>query len=223
MWCALSVPSTADIVVGVEPPFSDPPFAITSGHTVDYSPGDSINLTLPSGFPPPNTDAESDNRFGVSLNYGGTGVTVLTSRHIYEDSPEIALTVGNLDVNEPYRVYVSTFVNTGYDFYGGRYGLSSGALTSFFQSSGGAVVATGDWGPGFQGQFQVREFFLARPIVTNGEITLFIDDFDGASLVGNFAGLRLVRVPEPSGLLLAAVACFGTATVLWFQRSSKAK
>ncbi len=206
----LCATASAEVIVTIQPPFSDPPFAVTPGSTVSYSPADAINLTVPQiGFQQPNSDVQSDNKFGVSPDYGGTGVTALTSRHIYENSPEFALTVGSLVPDLPYKVEVQTMVNTGFDFYGGRFGFSSGQLQSYFYSSGGTLIATGSDGPGAQGQFQVREFDLGTRVATGGEITLYVDDFDGQSYVGNLMQVSLTPIPEPSAFVLAAVAVVG--------------
>jgi hypothetical protein len=198
------------VIVTVQPPFSDPPFAVTPGSTVSYSPANAINLTVPQiGFPQPNSDVQSDNKFGVSPNYGGTGVTSLTSRHVFENSPEFALTIGSLITDLPYKVEVQAMVNAGSDFYGGRFGFSSGQLTAYFFSSGGTLIATGNNGPGSQGQFQVREFDLGTQVATGGQISLYVDDFDGASKVGNLMQVKLTPIPEPSAFLLAAVGLAG--------------
>ncbi len=220
----LCAPAWAEVIVTIHPPFSDPPFAVTPGATVSYSPANAINLTEPQiGFPQPNSDVQSDDKFGVSPNYGGTGVTSLTSRHIYEDSPEFALTVGSLIIDLPYQVEVQMMVNTGFDFYGGRFGFTSGQLTSYFYSSGGTLIATGDDGPDAQGQFQVREFDLGTQLATGGEITLYVDDFDGASNVGNLMRVTLTPVPEPSTFLMAAVGLAGCAGFYLRRRMSQEK
>lgn len=217
--CAFAVfdsTARADVSITVRPPFSNPPFAATSGATVSYTPANGIDLTVPSGFPQPNTDVENDNMFGVSVNYGGTGYTVLTSRHVFENSSEIALTVSSLGVGQAYEVFVQTFVNTGSDLYGGRYGFASGQLTTYSSLSGGTLLATGTNGPGGQGQFQVREFDLGTHLALGGQLTFYFDDFNGASRVGDFAGLRLVSVPEPTSalLLLSGVA----SALAWYAR-----
>ncbi|HEY1601746.1 MAG TPA: PEP-CTERM sorting domain-containing protein [Pirellulales bacterium] len=156
-----------------------------------------------------------DNKFGVSLNYGGTGYTVLTSRYLFENSPEIALTVANLDSALNYEVFVQTFVNSGSDFYGGRYGFASGQLTSYFYSDGGSLIATGTNGPNDQGQFQIREFDLGMHPAAGGQLTLYFDDFNQTDFVGNFAELRLAPVPEPSTLILATL---GAVALLAYRR-----
>lgn len=209
--------ASAEVIVTVQNPFSDPPFAVTPGATVSYSPANAINLTEPQlGFPQPNSDVQADDKFGVSPNYGGTGVTSLTSRHVFEDSPEFALTVGSLTADLPYKVGVQLMVNAGSDFYGGRFGFASGQLTAFFFSSGGTLIATGDDGPDNQGQFQVREFDLGPQSAAGGEITLYVDDFDGASNVGNLMRVILTPVPEPNSFVLAAVGLAGCA--FWLLR-----
>lgn len=215
-WMQAGAMAIADVLVTVEPPFSNPPFTVTTGYTASYSPATGINLTLPSGFPQPNTDVEDDNKFGVWLNYGGTGYTALTSRHVYEDSPEIALTVGSLSDSQPYQVYVQSFVNTESDFYGGRYGFVSGQLTPYFYSSGGSLIATGDNGPSTQGQFQIREFDLGTQFSTGGHLTFYFDDFDATSRPGTFVALRLAPVPEPSVAVLAGMG--GIAFAGWALR-----
>jgi hypothetical protein len=217
-WCQLGGMAAADVLVTVQPPFSDPPFAITPSYTVSYLPANGIDLTEPSGFPQPNTDVEDDNKFGVSPNYGGTGYTALTSRHVFENSPEIALTVGGLNDSQPYQVFVQSFVNTGSDFYGGRYGFASGQLTSYFYSSGGTLIATGVNGPDQQGQFQIREFNLGTHSSAGGQFAFYFDDFNGASLVGDFIALRLAPVPEPSAAVLACLAVVGFAAVAALKR-----
>jgi hypothetical protein len=209
----LSSMATADILVTVLPPFSDPPFAITPGYSVSYSPANGIDLTVASAFPQPNTDVEDDDKFGVSPNYGGTGYIALTSRHEFENSPEIALTIAGLNDNLTYHTYVQSFVNAGSDFYGGRYGLASGQLTSYFHSSGGTLIATGINGPDGQGQFQIREFDLGIHPSSGGQFNFYFDDFNGAPLVGTFIALRLAPVPEPSAVVLAGLAAVGFAAI----------
>jgi hypothetical protein len=210
----------ADIITTVNPPFSNPPFSVSPGYSVSYSPSTGIDLTVPSGFTQPNTDVADDNKFGVSPNYGGTGYTALTSRYVFENSPEIALTIGSLTAGQPYEVYVESFINTASDLYGGRYGFVSGQLTSYFESSGGSIIATGINGPNGQGQFQVREFALGTHLAPGGQLTFYFDDFDATDHVGTFIGLRLSPVPEPSTAALAASG-FALAAWVWRRRCGR--
>ena len=206
--------SSVDISMTVNPPLSDPPFSVSSGYSMEVAPVAAINLTVPNE-PGPNTNRGDDDKWGVDPDYGGTGIFVMGSRHSFENSPEIALTIGGL-TDSPYDVFAQTFVNSASGVYGGRYGFSSGALTPYFSSDGGDILEIGDMShKPEQGQFQIREFFLGTQGSTDGAITVYMDDFDGASLVGNIAGLRLAVVPEPGSTALLLCGAFTLLGFAW--------
>jgi hypothetical protein len=106
--------------------------------------------------------------------------------------------------------------------YGARLGLASGNLTSFFSSSGGTVLTTGD------PPYEIREFLLGTLADDLGQITVYLNDFDGAGIAtAVFAGLRIEEapgsgsVPEPSTLVVAIVA--GTALLALRRHSGQTR
>lgn len=98
-----------------------------------------------------------------------------------------------------YDVFARVFVATGPTInYGARFALSPGNFVSYSSVSGGTILASGVEG------YQIREFLLGRVSPTGGEITIFLEDFDGnAFATATVGGLRFESVPEPSSMVLA--------------------
>jgi len=215
----LSIPAVAraTVVVEINPPFSNPPFSVTAGYSVSYSPTDAINLTIQNpNVPFVNTNQYDDNKWGASGS--GVGNTswgpVLGADYAGENAPELAITVSGFTAGN-YNIFGRVFTNSAPiapTDYGVRLGLASGNLTSYFSSSGGTVLATGD------APYEIREFYLGSMADDSGELTVYLDDFDGSSLATVFfGGLRIEgvpgpeSVPEPSTLFVVVIAAVSLA------------
>ncbi len=131
---------------------------------------------------------------GSSRNIDTRWGPVIGADYAGEDAPQLTiaisgLTTGLYEVNG--RVFTNSAPIAPTD-YGARLGLTSSALDSYFHSSGGTVLATGD------GVYEVREFYLGSEFADGGTINVYLDDFDGAGVAtAVLAGLRIEAVPEP--------------------------
>jgi hypothetical protein len=212
--------SLAGVIVEVAPPFSASPFVVTPGYTVSYSPTNAINVDVQNpAVPFPNTGQFNDGKWGLSEpGIGETGWgPVLGADYAGENAPELGLTVSGFSPGK-YSIFAQVFVNTAPiapTDYGARLGLLSGKLTEYFSSSGGTILSTG------LTPYEIREFLLGTEDSDAGDLTIFLDDFDGTGrATAVFAGLRIEAVPEnlPEPSTLSVIA---TAGVLLFVRARR--
>jgi hypothetical protein len=185
------------VVVEVAPPFSASPFVASPGYAVSYSPNNGINLNIQNpAVSFPNTGQFNDGKWGLSeAGIGGTSWgPVLGADYAGENAPALGLTVSGFAPGK-YSIFAQVFVNTAPiapTDYGLRLGLSPSGLLDFFSSSGGTLLSTGIM------PYEIREFQLGSTTVGSGDLTVYLDDFDGTGrATAVFAGLRFEAVPEP--------------------------
>jgi hypothetical protein len=202
--------SGAEIVVTVNDAGSSPPFSISPGYSISYTPGDGIG-------PPPDGYTYWLN-WVPSTNFGNTGFNAIQSHYVLGQAPQLDILVSSLNP-QSYEVFAQVFVNTGQfpgigdqliPAYGSRLGLVADNLTTYSYASGGSLQATGDSAPS-TGQYQIREFSLGNAFAADGKLHVYLADFHtvGQQVTATLAGLRIVAVPEPSTAGMAAIGAAG--------------
>ncbi|MCP4661859.1 MAG: hypothetical protein GY856_41175 [bacterium] len=152
--------------------------------SVTYSPSEAVVTGIPWGFPGPSPTDNKWNAENDAVNGNLENFNIFSSHSHYEDAPEIGITLGGLQDAATYDVYV-------------RYGttLSDPDSRGIVARIGGNPPETYDQNTTSKevlrawGNWQEWEVYLGEGVVSNGELTVYLDDDNVDSAV--WSGLRL--------------------------------
>ncbi|MCP4548517.1 MAG: hypothetical protein GY835_18835 [bacterium] len=173
-----------ELIVTIDADFPNFLVLMQGPGSVGYSPSEVVVTGIPWGFP---GSSPADNKWNAendAVNGNLEGFNIFSSHSHYEDAPEIGVTVSGLQSGATYEVFVryGTTVSDP-DSRGVVARIGANPPQTFDQNTTTKEVlrAWGNW--------QEWEALLGEGVVSNGELTVYLDDDDVESAV--WSGLRL--------------------------------